>query len=162
MGRMGRRAPVRTWGSPSFLRFCNALYTPFRVAAADPGGVYRPQARYSTRAVSQEATGLASRRAFRYVISKGQYRHILGDPDNLERLPSAIREARNLPLLLETAVEVARRKAVVEPSIVVAQGYQGGAVPAADLPDRYGSPRPCHDPHGDEWVLSRQYLFDRG
>ena len=29
------------------------------------------------------------------------------------------------PLLLETAVELARRKAVVEPSIVVPQGYQG-------------------------------------
>ena len=51
--------------------------------------------------------------------------HILGDPDNLDRLPPAIREARNLPLLLETAVEVVRRKAVVEPSIVVTQGYQG-------------------------------------
>lgn len=51
--------------------------------------------------------------------------HILGDPENLERLPAEIREARNLPLLLETAVELARRKAVIEPSIVVPQGYQG-------------------------------------
>lgn len=51
--------------------------------------------------------------------------HILGDEENVSRLPPAIREARNLPLLLETAVELARRKAVVEPSIVVPQGYQG-------------------------------------
>lgn len=51
--------------------------------------------------------------------------HILGDPENLERIPAEIRYAKNLPLLLETAVELARRKAVVEPSIVVPQGYQG-------------------------------------
>lgn len=51
--------------------------------------------------------------------------HILGDEENLSRLPATIRDARNLPLLLETAVELARRKAVVEPSIVVPQGYQG-------------------------------------
>lgn len=50
--------------------------------------------------------------------------HILGDPENLERIPAEIRYAKNLPLLLETAVELARRKAVVEPSIVVPQGYQ--------------------------------------
>jgi hypothetical protein len=51
--------------------------------------------------------------------------HILGDEENLSRIPANIREAQNLPLLLETAVELARRKAVVEPSIVVPQGYQG-------------------------------------
>ena len=51
--------------------------------------------------------------------------HILGDEENLSRIPADIREAQNLPLLLETAVELARRKAVVEPSIVVPQGYQG-------------------------------------
>lgn len=51
--------------------------------------------------------------------------HILGDPENVGRLPSDIREARNLPLLLETAVELARRKTVVEPNLVVPQGYQG-------------------------------------
>ena len=51
--------------------------------------------------------------------------HILGDTENLSRIPVEIREAQNLPLLLETAVELARRKAVVEPSIVVPQGYQG-------------------------------------
>lgn len=51
--------------------------------------------------------------------------HILGDEENLSRLPAEIRDARNLPLLLETAVELVRRKAVVEPGIVVPQGYQG-------------------------------------
>ena len=50
--------------------------------------------------------------------------HILCDPENMERLPAEIRSASNLPLLLETAVELARRKAAVEPSIVVPQGYQ--------------------------------------
>lgn len=51
--------------------------------------------------------------------------HILGDEENLSRLPASIRDAQNLPLLLETAVELARRKAVIEPGIVVPQGYQG-------------------------------------
>ncbi len=50
--------------------------------------------------------------------------HILGDEENLERIPAKIRKAKNLPLLLETAVELARRKAVIEPSIIVPQGYQ--------------------------------------
>lgn len=51
--------------------------------------------------------------------------HILGDAENLERIPVKIRKAKNLPLLLETAVELARRRAVIEPGIVVPQGYQG-------------------------------------
>lgn len=51
--------------------------------------------------------------------------HILSDPENLERITSEIRHAKNLPILLETAVELARRKTVVEPSIVVPQPYQG-------------------------------------
>ena len=51
--------------------------------------------------------------------------HILGDEENLERVPPQIRDAKNLPLLLETAVELARRKAAIEPSLVVPQGYQG-------------------------------------
>lgn len=50
--------------------------------------------------------------------------HILGDSANVERLPESIRDARNLPLLLETAVELARRQAVIVPSIVVPQIYQ--------------------------------------
>ena len=51
--------------------------------------------------------------------------HILGDEENFLRLPIEVRDVPNLPLLLETAVELARRKAAVEPSIVVPQGYQG-------------------------------------
>ena len=85
--------------------------------------------------------------------------HILGDEENLSRIPAEIREAQNLPLLLETAVELARRKAVVEPSIVVPQGVSGpGTILAADLPDRYGAARPCHDPHDHGRVLLGEYL----
>lgn len=51
--------------------------------------------------------------------------HILGDEENLERIPAKIRKAKNLPLLLETAVELARRKTVIEPGLVAAQGYMG-------------------------------------
>lgn len=51
--------------------------------------------------------------------------HILGDAENLERIPAKIRKAKNLPLLFETAVELGRRRAVVEPGLVVPQGYQG-------------------------------------
>ena len=51
--------------------------------------------------------------------------HILGDEENRDRIPAKIRKAKNLPLLFETAVELGRRKAVVEPGIVVPQGYQG-------------------------------------
>ena len=50
--------------------------------------------------------------------------HILGDAKNLERIPPKLRKAKNLPLLLETAVELARRKAIIEPGLVVPQGYQ--------------------------------------
>lgn len=51
--------------------------------------------------------------------------HILGDEDNLERIPPKLRKAKNLPLLLETAVELARRKTVIESGLVAAQGYMG-------------------------------------
>ena len=51
--------------------------------------------------------------------------HILGDTENLERIPAKIRKARNLPLLFETAVELGRRKTMVKPGLVVPQGYQG-------------------------------------
>jgi hypothetical protein len=51
--------------------------------------------------------------------------HILCDPENFERLPEDVRRTKNLSLLLETAVELARRKASFEPGIVVPQGYQG-------------------------------------
>ena len=51
--------------------------------------------------------------------------HILCDPENFARLPLEVQRAKNLTLLLETAVELARRKASLEPGIVVPQGYQG-------------------------------------
>ena len=50
--------------------------------------------------------------------------HILSDPENRERLPKKLLRFKNLPLLLETAVELGRRKAVIEPGLVVPQGYQ--------------------------------------
>lgn len=53
--------------------------------------------------------------------------HILGDEENLERIPAKIRKVKNLLLLFETAVELGRRKAVIEPGLVVPQGYQGRA-----------------------------------
>ncbi|MDL2205379.1 DUF3825 domain-containing protein [Eubacteriales bacterium OttesenSCG-928-N13] len=52
-------------------------------------------------------------------------KHILSDPDNLERIPHRFREFGNLSLLLETSVEMMRRYAMVMPSLIVAQVYQG-------------------------------------
>lgn len=65
--------------------------------------------------------------------------HILGDEKNFFRLPASVRDAQNLPLLLKMAVELACRRAVVEPGIVVLQGYQSpGAISPANLSDGYG------------------------
>lgn len=50
--------------------------------------------------------------------------HILGDEANIQRLPESVRDTWNLPLLLETAVELGRRRAVVYPSIIVPQVFQ--------------------------------------
>ena len=50
--------------------------------------------------------------------------HILGDAANIYRLPPSIRGAWNLPLLLETAVEMARRKVLLDWSLVVPQVFQ--------------------------------------
>jgi hypothetical protein len=52
-------------------------------------------------------------------------RHILEDEDNLVRIPEELRFARNLPLLLETAVELGRRQALAEPGIVAPQLFRG-------------------------------------
>ncbi len=49
--------------------------------------------------------------------------HILGDSENLKRIPPQIREMQNLPLLFEAAVELARRKAMYSPGIVAPQIY---------------------------------------
>ena len=51
--------------------------------------------------------------------------HILEDAENLERIPEKLRDFPNLPLLLETGVELARRQAAISPSIVVPQVFGG-------------------------------------
>ena len=51
--------------------------------------------------------------------------HILEDAENVARLPESLKAAWNLPLLLETAVELGRRLAVISPSLVVPQAFQG-------------------------------------
>jgi len=51
--------------------------------------------------------------------------HILEDAENVARLPESLQGAWNLPLLLETAVELGRRMAAISPSLVVPQAFQG-------------------------------------
>jgi len=51
------------------------------------------------------------------------YKHILEDQENAHRLPPVIRELENAMLLMDSAVELARRKANYSPSIVVPQMY---------------------------------------
>ena len=45
--------------------------------------------------------------------------HILGDEENLERIPAKIRKAKNLPLLFETAVELGRRMVLCQDLVQV-------------------------------------------
>lgn len=52
-------------------------------------------------------------------------RHILEDSDNQQRIPEDMRGIKFLPLLLETATELARRRAMMEPAIVVPQVFRG-------------------------------------
>lgn len=52
-------------------------------------------------------------------------RHILEDTDNQCRIPEELRGVKFLPLLLETATELGRRRAMIEPSIVVPQLFRG-------------------------------------
>ena len=51
--------------------------------------------------------------------------HILDDPCNFERIPEPARSFPNLPLLLQTGVEIARKTAEFIPSMVVPQLYGG-------------------------------------
>lgn len=51
--------------------------------------------------------------------------HILDEDENMMRLPEKIREAWNLPFLLETAVELAKRKAYADVSLAALQVFQG-------------------------------------
>lgn len=53
------------------------------------------------------------------------YAHILQNPQNVQRLPEPIREARNAPLLLQAAVLYARALASMNPMIAVPQVYGG-------------------------------------
>ena len=50
--------------------------------------------------------------------------HILDDAENVARLPDSMQEAWNLPLLLETAVEMSRRRARSDWSLAVPQIFQ--------------------------------------
>ena len=52
-------------------------------------------------------------------------KHILKDEENMERLPESIRTAFNLPLLLETAVELSRRKSLIDLNLAVPHVFQG-------------------------------------
>ncbi len=94
------------------------------------------------------------------MANKVNVEHILGDEENLERLPAKIRKAKNLPLLLETAVELARRKVVVEPGLVTAQGYMGRCSTCCPFILRKWTTRPCNDTYSNGRVLFRQYLSD--
>ena len=51
--------------------------------------------------------------------------HMLDDESNFERIPEMIRQFPNLPLLLQTSVETARKLAEFAPSTVVPQVYGG-------------------------------------
>lgn len=51
--------------------------------------------------------------------------HILDKPENMLRIPEAIRGFPNLYMLLQTGVEMARRTAELIPSLVVPQMYAG-------------------------------------
>ncbi len=51
--------------------------------------------------------------------------HILGDAENVARLPKKIQGATHLPLLLETAAELARRKARTDWNLAVPQLFLG-------------------------------------
>ena len=89
--------------------------------------------------------------------------HILGDPANVARLPTELQSARNLPLLLETAVELARRKVVrlprrCRPADLSAEA----AIPPAAVFDGYGEAGPRHHPPAHGRVLHGIYLPDLG
>ena len=53
------------------------------------------------------------------------FKHVLEDTDNIERIPEEMRRIKFLPLLMETAVELGRRRAMMEPGLAVPQLYRG-------------------------------------
>lgn len=76
-----------------------------------------------------EKPAFPARRGFMLYDSEWKIRvnanHILKDEENVERLPESIRTAFNLPLLLETAVELSRRKTLIDLSLAVPHVFQG-------------------------------------
>lgn len=50
---------------------------------------------------------------------------MLGDADSFGHMPEALQSAWNLPLLIETAIELSRRKALLDISLAVPMVYQG-------------------------------------
>ena len=54
-----------------------------------------------------------------------QYRHILEDPVNQARIPTSIREAKNMQLILKGAVDVMKKKVTANYKIAVPQYYNG-------------------------------------
>ena len=58
---------------------------------------------------------------------RANMKHILGDSENQSRIPEKLRWIKYLPLLMETAMELGRRQAMIEPGIVVPQMYRGRA-----------------------------------
>lgn len=50
--------------------------------------------------------------------------HMTQDEENIKRIPPEVRNTKFLPLLLESAVELARRQAAICPELVVPQFYQ--------------------------------------
>lgn len=52
-------------------------------------------------------------------------RHILEDLDKQQRIPEELRCISYLPLLMETAAEIGRRRTMLEPTLVVPQLYRG-------------------------------------
>lgn len=54
--------------------------------------------------------------------------HIIAKPENLERFPESIRNAWNLPLLFETAIELSRRIACTSPQTAVLSTRVGDVI----------------------------------
>lgn len=56
---------------------------------------------------------------------RANVRHILEDSDSQARIPEKLRGQRFLPLMLETAIELGRKRAMIEPAMVVTQFFRG-------------------------------------
>lgn len=54
-----------------------------------------------------------------------QYRHILEDPVNQARIPTSIRTAKNMQLILKGAIDVMKKKVTANYKIAVPQYYNG-------------------------------------